>query len=292
MKLGVKTFIKNSWQNSYNNGNLTIGFVSNAFAQLFPENTLSSFTNALTDWIWKGNERLQFWQNPTLQYTITLQREKLTFLTQNFQTRQKFFYLGPVSTLQFRLLLKTWKFSVKEDTLTLKGVSQSLFLEKREIALPAFVRKLVFFNLLDPVVTSRILWHSMLTLMLSPFFYMSVNLPVQKAELFEILYLSFLIVSADGIILNLCRGYRAGFYMAWVQTTSLGVNLFLLVLFLLKRLSLIIPFVDHFIVEKEQPVSFGVCVWLNFRYLICFNILQKTVSHTDVVLNLGQEVLI
>ena len=68
----------------------TIELVSNASSELFPDNTLSSFTNfCQIKSIWKGNGRLQFRKFPILQCTRLLQMGNFYFMTQFTPKRQE-----------------------------------------------------------------------------------------------------------------------------------------------------------------------------------------------------------
>ena len=70
----------------------TIELVSNASAHLIRDNTLSSFTNFLSEQLNLDgqlvNGRLQFQKYPTHQCTKMLRRENLRFLTGDSQSHQ------------------------------------------------------------------------------------------------------------------------------------------------------------------------------------------------------------
>ena len=74
----------------------TIELVSNASAQLFPDNTLS-FLQAFywCNWIWMVNGRLQFQKNPTHQCTKMLRKENLCFFDKKLSKSSELYYLEP-----------------------------------------------------------------------------------------------------------------------------------------------------------------------------------------------------
>ena len=124
--------------------------VSNASAQLFPDNKLSSFTNFSPKQLnLDGQGRLQFQKNHTHQCTKMLRRESLCFLTRNFESHQNSITWNLVFIISLRILLKPWTFSFKKDTITPKTVSKLKCLEER--------KKLRFtLELKDPVLRSLV----------------------------------------------------------------------------------------------------------------------------------------
>ena len=91
--------------------------------QLFPGNTLSSFTNFLPEQLnLECHCNLQFRKNPTHQGTKMSRRENLCFLTGNFQSHQNSKTLKLLFTLPLPVLLKPWTLSFKRDTTTAKIV--------------------------------------------------------------------------------------------------------------------------------------------------------------------------
>ena len=85
----------------------TIELVSNASAQLFPDKTLSSFTNFLTEQLnLDGQWEVAISEYPTYQCTKTLRRETLCFLTKIFQIHQNSNFWNLVFTVPLRILLK------------------------------------------------------------------------------------------------------------------------------------------------------------------------------------------
>ena len=85
-----------------------------------------------SNWIWKVNGRFQFQKYPTHQCTKISWREKLCFLTRNFQGRQNSNIWNLVFTLPLRILLKPWTISFKKDTITAKTVSELMCLEENK----------------------------------------------------------------------------------------------------------------------------------------------------------------
>ena len=70
--------------------------VSNASAQLFSDNTLSSFRKFYqSNWIWKANGRLRFQKYPNHQCTKMSRREDLCFLDKKLSNLWHFYYLEP-----------------------------------------------------------------------------------------------------------------------------------------------------------------------------------------------------
>ena len=61
-------FLPKSWSKSINTEMVSKGFNFIASADQFPKKALNSFKNfCRSNWIWKGNGRLQFWNYPTPQ---------------------------------------------------------------------------------------------------------------------------------------------------------------------------------------------------------------------------------
>ena len=103
----------------------TIALISNASAQLFLDNTLSSFINLSPEQLnVEGQWEVAFRKHLTHQWTKTSQRENLCFLIEKFQGLLNFTIWNLVSTLLLQILLKPWTLSFKKDIITAKAVSQ------------------------------------------------------------------------------------------------------------------------------------------------------------------------
>ena len=112
---------------------ITIELVSNASAQLFPDKTLSPFTNFLPEqlnlesqWEVAVSEisYLSMYQNVT--------QGKVMFFRKKLSKSSDFYYLESGLYLPLRILLKSCTLSLKKDTITAKIVSQLKCLEERK----------------------------------------------------------------------------------------------------------------------------------------------------------------
>ena len=83
-----------------------------------------------SNWIWKVNGRLQLQKIPTHQCTKMSRREKLFFLTRNFQSRQNSTIWNLAFSRPLRILLKPWTLSFKKNTIIARTVSQLKCLKK------------------------------------------------------------------------------------------------------------------------------------------------------------------
>ena len=156
MRLYAVSFIRKSWSKPFNNGIIynRVGFTCMC-GIIYTQNT-ELFYNFYyqRNWIWKVNGRLHFQKYPTHRSTKKLHREKLCFLTTNFQGRQNSTYWNLVFTIPLRILLKPWKFSFKKDTITAKIVSQFKCLEEhKKLRFTLQMKDLVFHCLVRIVVT-------------------------------------------------------------------------------------------------------------------------------------------
>ena len=93
----------------------TIDLVFNAPAQLFPDDTLSSFTNFLLEQLILEGQwevAISVISYPSINQTVT--GGSLCFLITIFLSRLKFTIWSPVSTLPLRILLKPWTLSFEK----------------------------------------------------------------------------------------------------------------------------------------------------------------------------------
>ena len=109
--------------------------VSNASAQLFPENKNSALLQNYygSNWMWKVNGRLQFRKYLTHQCTKMWQRKISCFLTKNFESCRNSLPGTWSSPFYYRYLLKPWKLSLKKDTITARIVSPLKCLKERKM---------------------------------------------------------------------------------------------------------------------------------------------------------------
>ena len=112
---------------------LTLEMVSNASAQLLPDNTLSFLTNFLPEQVNvedQGEVAYSEISYPSRYQNVT--EEKFWFFDkQNFQSRQNSNIWKLVFT-ELRILLKQWPLSFKKDTITAKILSQLKCLEEHK----------------------------------------------------------------------------------------------------------------------------------------------------------------
>ena len=153
LRLSVVNFIKkvdrsHLWMESF-----TKGLVSNASAHLFPDSTLSCFTDFLPEQLHlKGQCEVAVSEisYPSMYQNVTV--GNFTFFDiKNFQSRLNFTICNPVSTFPLRILLKPWTLSFKKNPITARVVSQlecpeerkkSRFtLQMKNLVLHSFVRK-------------------------------------------------------------------------------------------------------------------------------------------------------
>ena len=126
MRLSAVTFIRTNWSKSSNKESYTIELVSNASPQLFPNNTLSSFTNFLLEQLnlesqWKVAIQEIFY--PSMYQNVT--EGKLEFFDgKNIQSCLNFIIWNLVSTPPSRILLKPIRLSFRKNTITAKNVTQ------------------------------------------------------------------------------------------------------------------------------------------------------------------------
>ena len=81
---------------------LTIELFSNASAELFPDNILSSFADFYrSNWIWKVNGRLHFWKNLTHWCTKMAPSENSCFLVEKIFNFKECYYRDPALYLSF-----------------------------------------------------------------------------------------------------------------------------------------------------------------------------------------------
>ena len=129
----------------------TIELVSNATAQLFPEKTLSSFTNFLQEQLnLEGQWGLQFQKNLNHQCRTISERETSCFQMENVESRLNLTIWNPFSTLLLQILFRPWTFSLKKYIITAKAVSQLKCLEERKkLRFPVQLKGLVLHSLVQ-----------------------------------------------------------------------------------------------------------------------------------------------
>ena len=133
MRLSSVFFIERVDQSHLTMESFTIELVSNASAQLFPDNTLSFFTNFLPGQLNLNGQwevAISEISYPTMYQNVT--GGNLCFLTRNFQSHPNSITWNLVFTLPLRILLKPSTFSFKKDTITAKTVSKLKCLEERK----------------------------------------------------------------------------------------------------------------------------------------------------------------
>ena len=102
-----------------------------ASANLFPDNTLSSFENVLPEQLnLEGHGEVKIRTYPTHHFSKMSQRENFCFLTQSFQTVLNSFIGNPVSTIHLPKVLKPRTRSFKKDTIKQQLLFQSKCLEE------------------------------------------------------------------------------------------------------------------------------------------------------------------
>ena len=112
---------------------VTIELVPKAYKQIFPYNTLSSFTIFLPKQLnMDGRWEVAFSKTsyPSMYQNVT--KGKFVLLTKNFQSRQVFIIWNLVFTLPFWILLRPWTISFNRKTITGIAVSQLYCLEERK----------------------------------------------------------------------------------------------------------------------------------------------------------------
>ena len=125
-RLSKVNFIKTSWSKSFNNGIVYNRVVFIASAQLFPDNTLSSFKNFLPEQLnleGKVEVAISEISYPSLYQNVTA--GKFIFLIKLVQRRWKLTIWNPIFTLP-------WTPAFKKNTITAKAVSQFKCLGERK----------------------------------------------------------------------------------------------------------------------------------------------------------------
>ena len=110
-----------------------IELASNASAQLFPDNTLSCFTNFSPEQLNVDGQwevAISEISYPSRYQNVT--EGKFMFFDKKFQSHQNSFNWNLVCTLPLRILLKPWTFSFEKDTITAKTLSKLECLEERK----------------------------------------------------------------------------------------------------------------------------------------------------------------
>ena len=97
MRLSTVNFVKKSWSKSFNNGlSFTIELVSNASAQLFSDNTLSSFTKFLPEQLNLDGQwevAISEISYPSMYQNVT--EGKFMFFDKKFPKTSEFYYPEP-----------------------------------------------------------------------------------------------------------------------------------------------------------------------------------------------------
>ena len=89
-------FMRRGWSKSFNNGIVYIQFVSNASAQLFPDNTLSSLTNVLPKQLnLEGQWEVAISETSYTSMYQNVTEGKFMFFDNNFSKSSEFYYLEP-----------------------------------------------------------------------------------------------------------------------------------------------------------------------------------------------------
>ena len=160
MRLSAVNFIRKSWSQSFNNGTVyhRVGFKCIC---AFPDNTLSSLTNFLSEQLNLDDQSavaISEISYPSMYQKVT--EGKFMFFQKKIRSHQVSITWDLVSTLPLRILLKPWTFSFKKDTITTKTVSKLKYLEER--------KKMKFtFQMEDPVLHSLVrIWDTFLEVML------------------------------------------------------------------------------------------------------------------------------
>ena len=133
MRLSAVNFTRTSWSKSFNDGivynRLGFKFICDTISRQNTELFYKLFTRATESGRSIGGCKSRDILSSMYQMS---RKEKLCFLTRNFQSRQNSTIWNLVFTLPFRILLKPWTLSFKKDTILAKIVSQLKCLEERK----------------------------------------------------------------------------------------------------------------------------------------------------------------